>query len=233
MRGRAMLLAVAAILGATGMPARAQGQSLRQSDSYGRVEQAATQEQPGDAYKVPAGTRFLVALGEQLGTKEDKAGKHFVARTLERLTAADGSALAAGAEVRGHVDKVEPAAKTGRARLWLTFDEIKTADGWRPLVAELIDAPGVHSIRVMYDHEGEIVAASSKRKQEEEAVAVGAFTGAAPGVVARDPKEAAIGAGIGAVTAFMMTSGLGQELTVEKDTKLELVLARPLALQRN
>jgi hypothetical protein len=233
MRGKAKLLAVAAILAATGTPARAQGQTLRQSESYGRVEQAATQEQPGDAYKVPAGIRFLVALGEQLGTKEDKTGKHFMARTLEPLTAADGSALPAGAEVRGHIDKLEPAAKTGRARLWLTFDDIQTPAGRRPLVAELIDAPGVHSIRVMFDHEGEIVAGSSKRQQEEEAVAVGAFTGAAPGVVARNAKEAAIGAGIGAVTAFMMTSGLGQELTVEKDTKLELVLARPLAIRRD
>jgi hypothetical protein len=172
-------------------------------------------------------------LQDKLSTKEDKAGKHFSARTLEPLTSADGSVLAPGAEIQGHIDKVEPAEKTGRARLWLTFDDIQTRAGQKPLVAQLIDAPGVHSIRVVYDHEGEIVVASSQRKREEEAVAAAALAGAAPGVVARNPKEAAIGAGIGAVTAFMITSGLGQELTVEKDTKLELVLARPLALRRN
>ncbi|MGA8220935.1 MAG: hypothetical protein WB780_04715 [Candidatus Acidiferrales bacterium] len=235
MKCRIRLLAVAAFLAAAGMPAFAQDQAAGASDSS---SSAATQPgaqggQPAEAYMVPAGTRFLVGLGETLSTKEDKAGKRFVARTLEPLAAADGSTLAVGTEVRGHIDKVEAAGKTGRAKLWLTFDDIHMPAGWKPLVAELIDAPGVHSIRVMYDHEGEIVVPSSKRQQEEEAVALAALAGAAPGVVSRNSKEAAIGAGIGAVTAFMATSGLGQELTIEKDTKLELVLGRPLAIRRS
>jgi len=238
MKRRIMLLAVVAFLAAAGAPVFAQDQqssSRQQPEQYESAapSQSPVQELPPAAYMVPAGTRFLVALEDKLCTKEDKAGKRFRARTLEPLTAADGSVLPPGAEVQGHVDKVEPAEKIGRARLWLTFDDIQTRAGQKPLVAQLIDAPGVHSIRVVYDHEGEIVVASSQRKREEEAIAAGAFAGAAPGVVARNPKEAAIGAGIGAVTAFMIASGLGQELTVEKDTKLELALARPLALRRN
>jgi len=238
MNCRTMLLAVAAFLAAAGMPAFAQEQ---QSSSPEQSEQSLqpappqlpAQDIPPTAYVVPVGTRFLVALQDMLCTKEDKAGKRFRATTLDPLTSADGNVLAPGAEIQGHIDKVEPAEKTGRARLWLTFDDIQTRAGRKPLVAQLIDAPGVHSLRVVYNHEGEIVVASSQRKREEEAVAAAALAGAAPGVVARNPKEAAIGAGIGAVTAFMITSGLGQELTVEKDTKLELVLARPLALRRN
>lgn len=238
MNCRTMLLAVAAFLAAAGMPAFAQDQQSSSPEQSEQSLQPAPPQSlapdiPAAAYVVPAGTRFLVALQDKLCTKEDKAGKRFRARTLEPLTSADGSVLAPGAEIQGHIDKVEPAEKTGRARLWLTFDDIQTRAGQKPLVAQLIDAPGVHSIRVVYDHEGEIVVASSQRKRQEEAIAAGAFAGAAPGVVARNPKEAAIGAGIGAVTAFMMASGLGQELTVEKDTKLELVLARPLALRRN
>jgi hypothetical protein len=238
MNCKTMLLAVAAFLAAAGMPAFAQDrQSSSPEQSPPSLENAPpqppAQDVPPSAYVVPVGTRFLVTLEDKLSTKEDKAGKRFRARTLEPLAAADGSVLAAGAEVQGHIDKVEPAEKTGRARLWLTFDDIQMRTGPKPLVAQLIDAPGVHSIRVAYDHEGEIVVASSQRKREEEAVAAGALAGAAPGVVARNPKEAAIGAGIGAVTAFLITSGWGQELTVEKDTKLELVLARPLPLRRN
>jgi hypothetical protein len=238
MNCRTMLLAVAAFLAAAGMPAFAQDQQSSSPEQSEQSVQTAppqlpAQDIPPTAYVVPVGTRFLVALQDKLCTKEDKAGKRFRARTLDPLTSADGNVLAAGAEIQGHIDKVEPAEKTGRARLWLTFDDIQTRAGRKPLVAQLIDAPGVHSLRVVYDHEGEIVVASSQRKREEEAVAAAALAGAAPGVVARNPKEAAIGAGIGAVTAFMITSGLGQELTVEKDTKLELVLARPLALRRN
>jgi hypothetical protein len=238
MKRRIMLLAVAAFLAAAGMPAFAQDQQSSSPEQPAQNDQAAPPQSPpqtmaGPAYAVPPGTRFLVALQDKLSTKDDRAGKRLRAITLEPLTSADGSVLAPGAEIQAHIDKVEPADKMGRARLWLTFDDIQTRAGRRPLVAQLIDAPGVHSVRVVFDHEGEIVAGGSERKREEEAIAMAAFAGAAPGVVARNPKEAAIGAGIAAVTAFMATSGMGQELTIEKDTKLELVLVRPLPLRRN
>jgi hypothetical protein len=231
-----MLLAVAAFLAAAGMPAFAQDQNSAPTEQTGQPEQSVSQ-QPAQQYAppgtivVPTGTRFLIQLGDKLSTRDDKAGKRFRARTLDALATADGGELPAGAEIRGHIDKVEAAEKTGRARLWLTFDDIQTPAGRRPLVADLIDAPGVHSIRVVFDHEGEIVAGTSKRQRQEEAVAAAAVAGAAAGVVARNPKEAAIGAGVGAVTAFLVTSGFGQDVTVEKDTKLELVLSRPLAMR--
>jgi hypothetical protein len=239
MKRKNMLLAVAAFLAAAGSPAFAQDQQSAKPQPQNQTEQAATtaqpatQDQPPGQYIVTTGTRFLVGLEESLSTKDDKPGKRFRARTLDPLTAADGSVLPEGAEVHGHIDKVEPAGKTGRARLWLTFDTIQTRAGKRPLVAQLIDAPGVHSIRVVYEHEGEIVAGTGKRQSQEEAMAEAALAGAAPGVMARNAKEAAIGAGIGAVTAFMATTALGQELIVEKDTKLELVVARPLLIGRN
>jgi hypothetical protein len=180
--------------------------------------------------EVAAGARFLIRIQDRLSTKEDKAGRGFTARTLEALTTGDGTVLRAGSEVRGHIDKVVSAGKTGRARMWLTFDDIRTAAGWKPLVADLIDVPGVHSIHVAYDHEGEIEASSSKRDRELQAAAAGALVGAAPGITARDKREAALGAAVGAATAFMATSGLGQEITLEKDTKLELILSRALYL---
>ena len=116
------------------------------------------QDAPPDA--APRGTRFLVSLQTAISTKEDKVGKQFQARTLEPIATAEGATLPAGAQIRGHIDKIQPAGKVGRARLWLTFDEIHSPTGWIPLVADLIDAPGVHSIRVLYDREGEIRATS-------------------------------------------------------------------------
>jgi hypothetical protein len=174
------------------------------------------------------GTRFLVALQTRISTKEDKAGKQIFARTLEAIPTVDGSLLPAGVQVRGHIDKVQAAGKVGRARLWLTFDDIHTASGWTPLVADVIDAPGVHSIHVLYDHEGVIEAPGSKRDDEMLAAAEAAFVGAEPGLAKKDKKDAAMGAAMGAATAFMATSGLGQELTLEPNMKLELALARPL-----
>ena len=141
---------------------------------------------------------------------------------------ADGSLLPAGVQVRGHVDKVEAAHRTGRARMWLTFDDLKLPEGWAPIVATLDDVPGVHSVRVNFEREGDIEANSSPRKTAYDAAAAGALAGAAPGVEAHNKKDAAIGAATGAVTAFMVTSGLGQELMLERGTKLEIMLERPL-----
>jgi hypothetical protein len=210
-----VLLLFAGIAGAT-----------TQAESQGPAAQA--QDAPPDA--AARGTRFLVSLQTIISTKEDKVGKQFRARTLEPLATAEGATVPAGAQIRGHIDKIQPAGKVGRARLWLTFDEIQSPKGWIPLVADLIDAPGVHSIRVLYDREGEIRGASSKQEDAAFAAAEAAFVGAEPGIAKRDKQDAAMGAAISAATAFLITSGLGQELTLPQNIKLELVLERPLHL---
>ena len=64
------------------------------------------------------------------------------------------------------------------------------------------------------------------------AAAAGAFVGAASGIASGKEKEAAMAAAIAAATAYMAASGLGQELTLEKGMKLELVIQRPLHLGR-
>lgn len=196
-------------------------------------EQSSNSGGPAAPNEVASGTRFLIRLDDELGSKESKAGAPFTARTIEPIASAYGTTLRAGAEVRGHVDKVQAAGKTGRARMWLTFDDIKTPDGWMPLIAMVDDVPGVHSIRVDYDREGEIEASSTKRQDAVEAAAAGALVGAATGVASHNEKEAAMGAAAAAVTAYMVTSGLGQELTLEKGTKIEIVLERSLYFGRN
>jgi hypothetical protein len=190
------------------------------------------QDQAGAPSTIPPGTRFLVGLDDVISTKEVKAGTPFKVHTLEPMSAPDGAVLPLGTEIRGHVDKVEQAHQTGRARIWLTFDDLKISNRWRPLVAFVSDVPGVHSVRVVFEREGAIEARTSKRQDQAEAAAAGAFVGAAPGVVAHNGKDAAMGAAAGAVTAFMLSSGLGQELTLDKNTKLELSLDHPLYVGR-
>jgi hypothetical protein len=199
---------------------------------YAQENSAAGPAQITPVNSVSAGTRFIIALQTNLDTKAARNGDRFHARTLEPLVTSNGAVLSPGMEVRGHIDKVEAARTAGRARLWLTFDEIKTPLGWEPLIADVVDVPGVHSVKVDYDREGEIEARTSNRQQEAEAAAAGAFVGAAGGVAAHNGKDAAMGAAAGAATAFMATSGLGQDLTLSKDTKLEVILDRPLYVSR-
>jgi hypothetical protein len=184
------------------------------------------------ANQVQQGTRFLIGLDTDLGTKDSKHGDAFTGHTLEPLVAADGTGLPAGAEVRGHVDKVEAAGKTGRARMWLAFDDIKTPDGWMPLIAMVDDVPGVHSVRVNFNREGEIEASTTKRQEAIQEAAAGALVGATPGMMDKNQKEAAMGAAAAAAAAYMVAAGLGQEVTLEKSTKLELILERGLNFPR-
>ena len=177
---------------------------------------------------VSEGTRFLVRLEDGLSTKKHKVGKKFKLKTAEPLTASDGSILPPGAEIRGHLSRVEPAGVTGRARLWLTFDEIKTNAGKIPIVASVASVPGEHSVRRGDSKEGEIEARTSKGGQEVQAAVIGAAIGAAAGAATKGGKGAAIGAAVGAAAGFLVASRMGQELDLQKGTKIELQLDRPL-----
>jgi hypothetical protein len=238
-----MLLAAVAFFAAAGYLAVASGQQDQQGSQQAdqQPDRPANSQSP-PAQKphnhaqnrvvkrppIPEGPRLLVGLEDPLGTKHDKAGKEFLATTLEPVTTVEGEVIPQGVHIRGHIDKVHAAGDTGRARMWLTFDDIETPRGWRPLLAQLIDAPGVHSVHVLYDREGEIQAASVNRDEAMKAAMAGAFAGAATGMATGKEKDAAMAAATAAATAFMVAYGLGQEFTLEKGTKLEIVLERPL-----
>ncbi len=182
------------------------------------------------AASVARGTRFLVRLEDKLSSKDHKQGKKFKVKTLEALTAVDGSVLPPGAEIRGHVSRVEQAGVTGRARLWLSFDDIKTRHGRLPMVASVAGVPGEHSVRAGDSREGEIESRTSKGAGELQATAAGAAIGAVAGASVKGGKGAMIGAAVGAAAGFLAASGMTQEIRLDKGAKIELQLDRPLYL---
>jgi hypothetical protein len=185
---------------------------------------------PVETYAVAPGTKFLVRLEEELGTKGTKENERFKVKTLEPLEAGSGIYLPAGAEIHGHISHVEPAGVAGRAKLWLTFDEIHTKFGDLPIVAEVVSVPGDHSVKPGGTQEGLIEGRSSNQHDAAEAAAAGAAIGAVKGVKDKDKKEAAEGAALAALTAYLMESGRGHELNLPKGAKLELELERALYL---
>jgi len=86
--------------------------------------------------------------------------------------------LPSGAEIRAHVSRVEPASVTGRAKLWVVFDEIKTRFGVLPIVADVVDVPGDHSVKTGPGTEGVIEGKKSTQQSAGEAAAEGAAMGA-------------------------------------------------------
>jgi hypothetical protein len=186
---------------------------------------------PLEAYAVAPGTKFLVRLEDELDTKETRENRRFKVRTLEPLEAGSGIYLPAGAEIQGHISRVESAGIAGRARLWLTFDDIYTKFGKLPIVAEVVSVPGDHSVRTGGpQREGLIEGRTSTQEAAAEAAAAGAALGAAKGVKDKDKKEVAEGAAAGAIAAYLMESGRGHELDLPKGAKLELELERALYL---
>jgi len=185
---------------------------------------------PMETYAVAPGTKFLVRLEEELGTKGTQENAKFKVKTLEPLEAGSGIYLPPGAEIHGHISHVEPAGVAGRAKLWLTFDDIHTKFGSLPIVAEVVDVPGDHSVKSGVRQEGLIEGRSSTQQDAAQAAAAGAAIGAVKGVKDKNKKEAAEGAALGALTAYLMESGRGHELNLPKGAKLELELERALYL---
>jgi hypothetical protein len=182
------------------------------------------------ADQVQNGTHFLVRLDQEMNTGKDKVNKKFEVKTMEPLEFSGGYVLPPGARITGHISRIEPGGLTGRARLWLTFDDIDTRRGTLPIVAEVSSVPGEYSVRSGESKEGEIEARAGKGTQVAEATAAGAAMGSAAGASAHNGKAAAIGAAAGGVAAFLASSGFGQEIDLPKGTKVELVLDRPLYL---
>jgi hypothetical protein len=188
---------------------------------------------PAETFAVVPGTRFLVRLESDLNTKEVRKNQTFHVRTLEPLEAGQGNYLPPGAVIVGHVSRVDPAGTTGRAKIWLTFDEIQTRFGKLPIVAEVASVPGDHSIKAGPIQEGVIEGRSSTQKNAAQAAAAGAAMGAMHGVKDKNKKEAAEGAALGALEAYLMEAGRGQEIELPKGAKLELELERALYLVKD
>ena len=188
---------------------------------------------PIEAYAVAPGTRVLIRLEDELDTGETKQGKRFRARTLEPMEAGSGIYLPRGAEIRGHVSRVEPAGVAGRAKIWLVFDEIRTKFGPLPIVADVVSVPGDHSVRTGGpEKEGVIEGKTSTQRAAAEAAGEGAGMGALHGIKHKNAKEAVEGAATAALAAYLMEAGRGHELELPKGAKLEIELERALYLVR-
>jgi hypothetical protein len=232
------LLSLGITVGAAGQkPASAAPQKQSQENSSVPTQDQQSAKADGqrrglalETFAVVPGTKFLVRLEDELSTKGTEENKKFKVRTLEPLEAGSGIYLPPGAEIHGHVSRVEPAGVTSRAKIWLTFDEIHTKFGKLPIVAEVASVPGDHSVKSGGAQEGLIEARTSSQHDAAEAAAAGAAIGAVKGVKDKNKKEIAEGAAAGAIAAYLMESGRGHELDLPKGAKLELELERALYL---
>jgi hypothetical protein len=227
----------AILLAAVVFPAAAKkNQQMRQQDngqSAPEPRQADGRRHglPPEIFAVAPGTKFLVVLEQDLTSRGTEENAKFIVKTVEPLEAGRGIYLPPGADIHGHVSRIESAGVTGRAKMWLTFDDIYTKFGKLPIVAEVVSVPGDHSVKPAgVNQEGLIEGRSSTQQGAAQAAAAGAAGGAVQGVRDKNKREAAEGAALGALTAYLVESGRGHELNLPKGAKLELELERALYL---
>jgi len=176
--------------------------------------------------EVPPGTRFMVELRDKLVAKEVKKGKKFEVRTLEALTASDGSQIPAGAKIKGRVTSVR------NNEMVLRFEEIDTGRGKSPIVASVAGVAGEKDVKAKVGKEGEISSSGGRGKSAAIGSAVGAAIGAGVGAAKGGGANTAIGAGIGAgAGAGVGAAAGGRDLELTKGTRLDVVLDRPLSFK--
>jgi len=177
---------------------------------------------------IPDGTRFVVRLDDTLDTAKLKVGKKFTAKLGEDLTAPDGSVIPFGRKIHGHVSAIN---RGMRGSILLSFDEIETRKGWRPLAATVTDVPGEKGAKAAGE-EGEVEKKGASKKRVAEGAIAGAAIGATAGAVTAGPH----GAIIGAVAGGALGGGAGlltdRDLKLNKGQQLELRLDRPLQVPR-
>jgi hypothetical protein len=186
----------------------------------GRV--SAQEAPPVPPNVIPQGTVALIQLTDRIDTHSIRAGDHFNARLAEPLLTANGTAIDHGKKIKGHVSAVLPGLHT---RLILSFDEIETSPGWRPLIATVTGVPGEHGLRQIGE-EGEIGRRGLTKEEIAEAVVVGAGEGAAEGAHEGGKRGAAAGAGSGAANSAYAAFESGHDLILDKGTALEIRLDR-------
>jgi len=177
---------------------------------------------------IPEGTRFMVKLDDTLDTKKLQPGKHFKAKLSEDLVAPNGTTIPAGKKIKAHVSDIDRGV---HGRILISFDEIETRHGWRPLIASVSDVPGEKAIKT--GSEGEIEKKGRDKRRMVETAAAGAAVGAAAGAVTAGGRGAAIGAGAGAAAGLGAGLLLDRDLKLDKGQQIELRLDRPLQVPQS
>lgn len=174
--------------------------------------------------EVPAGTRFLVELRDTLKAKKVKRGKKFEARTLEALPTADGRIIPAGTKLKGKVSYAD------NDELVLRFEEIDLGGQKQPIVASVLGVIGEKGVKSKAGKEGEIEAKGGRGKSAAIGAAAGGGIGTAVGATRKeDHKRTAIAAGSGAALGALIGAAAGgRDLVLDKGTRMQLQLDRPL-----
>jgi len=200
----------------------------------------ATQSEPTPpTYTVPAGTKVLLSLKSAINTKTAQQGDGVYLVSAFPVVGSSQIMIPVGVYVQGMVDRVQrPGRVKGRAQLDLHFTTMIFPNGQVIEVPGVLNSlPGSDGPKVK-DSEGTVEQAGNKGRDVGN-VLKGAAIGAEGGVIggaATGDLAKGIGygslAGAAAGTIYTLFTR-GNDIVIPSGTSVEMVLQRPLILQRS
>lgn len=189
-------------------------------------------------YTVPAGTRILLSLRNEISSRVARPGDpvYFVS---DFPVVADGAVvLPAGMYVTGFIDRVQrPGKVKGRAQLQMHFASMIFPNGVEiPIPGSVDNVPGSSGANVK-NAEGTVEQSGTKGRDAQTiagttmaGTGVGSLVGAGSGNAG---MGAGIGAGAGAAAGVLTTLFTrGNDIVFSPGTKLEMELSRPVVVQQ-
>lgn len=189
-------------------------------------------------YTIPVGTKILLSLKTEISTRLAMPGDPVYFVSDFPVVEDGGVVLPAGMYVKGVIDRVQrPGRVRGQAEIQMHAASMILPNGEEiQLPLTLDEVPGSNGARVK-NAEGTIEQDPSKG-QDTQRIATNTIEGTGLGsVVGSSTGSAGLGAGIGAGTGAavgLLTTLLtrGKDVVFPQGTPLEMVLSRPLVLQR-
>jgi hypothetical protein len=199
---------------AAGQPSSAPATSASQSQAATAPQQPA----PPAVVDLPAGTRLIVRIDRDLGSKISQPGDSFSATVSNDVLVSGQTVIARGARADGTVVDAKPLGKfKGGAYLEIRLERVHTQWGGYPISTSSIDR-----------------AEKGKGRRTAEFAGGGAGLGAIVGALAGGGKGAAIGAiaGGGAGTAGGAFTG-NKQIELPAETQLTFRVLHPVHITEN
>ncbi len=184
-----------------------------------------------DKVTIPAGTKVLLALKNNVSTKNAKVGDGVYLQSTFPVALDNRVVIPAGAFVQGVVDRVKRSGRVkGRAEVLMHFNTLIYPNGYMLSLPGALESTGGDDSQRVEDKEGTVRSEGTKGR-DAATIAGQTATGGLVGAVARGAKGAAVGSGIGAaagIATVLLTRG--EEVRFDQGTTVEMVLARPLVI---
>ena len=192
------------------------------------------ESQPSATITIPAGTRMLVALKSPLHTTSADQGAGIYSETASVVVQDGRVIIPLKAQVQGTVQSSKrPGRVKGKAEFLLHFTSLTFPNNYTvPIEGALSSVPGSSKLRAKGE-EGKIEPVDQIDK-DIGSIFKPALAGAALGSFASLGKGTFMGAGAGALFGLghvLITRG--DEISLNQGTTIEVVLQRPLVLEKN